>query len=306
MSEKFYNKLLENLRGEPLLTAFIGVVFILFIGGGGSYVALKDTPGSNAATLAAVLVLGVLLIFLALAYFILHVRREFKPSAGTTSMLPDLPIPNSAPDSRIRALSNAIDQLKKIVDASWIKSDLRFDLTISGIPGDSANANMTLAASFKVVNVTNEPIEFFFLTEVEVQPGTADKLRGHLSVKLVEKDVMTHDVDISLKSVGGNVRRHKHSPTILEPRHVYQFIWRLEPYVVPLPYCEYWASAHPVINMQVSVHRQEDDIKASAVVYRPGDQGEDDDPSTEGTPMSWHSRGVFLPYQGLLLKIFRA
>ena len=310
MSDKFYNKLMDNLRSEPLLSAFIGIVFILFVGGGGAYLALKDSRDSNPATLVAVLVLGVLLMFLVLAYMIVgrdKGRSLVGLSAGAVSTLPpDSVLLNTLPDSRIRALSDAIDQLKKIVGARWIKSDLRFDLTISRIPGDSANASMTLSASFKVVNVTSEPIEFFFLTEVEVQPGTADKLRGHLSVKLVEKDVMTHDVDISLKSIGPNVRRHKHAPTILEPHHAYQFSWSLEPYVVPLPYCEYWASAHPVINMRVSVHRQEEDIKASAVVYRPGDQGEDDDPSTEGNPMSWHSRGVFLPYQGVLLKIFRA
>jgi len=260
MSDKFHIKLLDNLRNEPLLSAFIGVVFILFAGGGAAYVALESNHDANAATLSAVLVLGVLLVFLVLAAMIMWHRvpvpQIHHAFAASTPPLAADSIPlNNVPDTRIRALSDAIDQLKRIVEARWIKSDLRFDLTIGRVPGDAANASLALSASFKVVNVTSEPIEFFFLTEVEVQPGAADRLRGHLSVKHVEKDVVTHDVDIWLKSVGQNVRRHKHAPTILEPRHTYQFSWTLDPYVVPLPYCEYWASAHPVINMRVSVHR---------------------------------------------------
>lgn len=308
MAEKFYDKLLGNLRNEPLLSAFIGTLFILFVGGGGAYLALQNSSASSPATVVAVLVLGVLLVFLVLAYMIVSRDRDKRRALSEGSIAlrtVDQDLLNNLPDSRIRALSDAIDQLKKIVNARWIKSDLRFDLSINPIPDDSANAYLSLSASFKVVNVTAEPIEFFFLTEVEVKAGTPEKLRGHLSVKLVETDMMTHDVDIQLKSVGLNVRRYKHAPTLLEPRQAYQFCWSVDPYVVSLPYCEYWASAHPVINIRVSVHRQEEDIKASAVVYRPGDQGEDDDPSTEGNPMSWHSRGVFLPYQGVLLKVFR-
>ncbi len=302
MSESFYGDLMKNLRGQPILSAFVGIVFMFIVTGGGAFFSSKDARSSPyAGLIVAALFLGVLLIFLVLAGKLLDWTHS--NAAGGMALAPLNP---ASSDPRIKAISKAVDQLKKIVEAEWIKSDLHFKIAISEIPGSTTSARLRLEASFKVANITDCTVQFPFITEVEVESTTADTLGGHLSIDNTKTGRRTHDKDIRLKKAAATIRRYQEGDTELDAGCSYEFKWNVDEYVVPLPYSEYWASAHPVFSVEVAVITASPDIRATAVIYRPHDQGSVIVPFAEGDELSWRANGVFLPYQGILLKVFRA
>jgi len=303
MAREFYIALMKVLRDQPILAAFIGIVFMFVVGGSTGALIQKIVPeAQNPGMIYASTFLGTLLIYLLL---VLVLRPN--ASGGGVNLGDGLGGQvRVVPDPRISALSDAIDQLKKIVDSQWVKSDLHFDVTITGIEGEPHQAELSLSASFRVINITDKPVSFVFFTEVEAGPQTESTLTGHLSVRNAISQDLVHDLDIKLKQEGQSpIRRHKHNATMLSPRSETIFQWTVNGYRVLLPYSEYWASAHPVLNIQVQLKVDAPELRASAVIYRPPEQGTDEEPDIRGDISVWKSHGVFLPYQGIFIKVFR-
>lgn len=294
MSKVFYQGILKILERQPVLAAFVAIVFTFVVGGGSGTLLLQLVPKmQNSGAIYAATFLGSLVIFLLVVW--INVPRSV---SGVR------PIPVG--DPRISALVEALDQLRSIVMAKWVKTDLKFEVTMNPDGRNLSQAILGFRASFRVYNLSDSEIPFQFFTEVEGTPETPTSLNGHLQITRVVGNSLVVDTRIRLTQVaGGHVRRHRHQPTMLAPYSEYLFEWTIDEYAVTLPYSEFWASAHSVINIEVKVVNPSGDLSSETVIYRPPDQGDNADPVQSGTTTVWAANGVFLPYQGVFLRVFR-
>jgi len=301
IAKEFYVTLIKVLRGQPILAAFVGIVFIFVIGGSSGVLVSKLISGAEPGMTYALTFLGALLIFVLLAVVLNKSDTgQQRPDQSGESL-------RVISDPRIVALSDAIDQLKTIVEARWVKSDLHFTLSFTEVEGDPLRAKASLVASFRIINITDNSVSFPFFTEVEVSPSAPATLSGHLSVRNTVSRDLIQDLDIKLHQVDHlAIRRYQPTArTVLTPRSEYLFEWTINEWEVLLPYSEYWTSAHPVLNIQVEIKCHDPDLRSSAIVYRPPEQGTNGAPIGGGSASTWTANGVFLPYQGIFVKVFR-
>jgi hypothetical protein len=189
------------------------------------------------------------------------------------------------------------------VNAKWLKSDLTFNLCFAANDECPDIADVTLKGSFKLRNRTHDNVPFRFIIEVEVAPGEKDKISGRFAQTDEVTKLAVTELLIELSAVGhSSIRRYSRTFN-LSPTGEYRFEWVIDRYSVQLPYCEFWASAHPLVNMSLSVQDTHGKLVAETIAYRPAELGEQDDTKKTEDIYKVELPGAFLPYQGVFMRV---
>ncbi len=167
---------------------------------------------------------------------------------------------------------------------------------------------VVLDGEYDILNMSTERQPFDVVVQIDGALDDKRPLEGILFVKDLEgrtlKSFPRNITFIDSPSENG-IRRVVNVTVDLEAGQTYRVSWITSPYRISLPYAEFWATAHPVVDMHVEFLYEQPNmqLQGRAECYRSYDIEGSFDPRRSQSADDFRAYGPFLPYQGMFIAV---
>lgn len=282
-----------GLVRTPILLLVFAVSFLI-LGGGAAALIAAAANVTNAPTLITSIGLFMVLPVISL---VLVVAYQLRPATRSTV---------SANDRVRERLMDALRAFQTLLFTPFQKNQLAFHLRVTRLPHQPrTQAMVDLHGSYEITSIVNDDQIVPFVAQIEV---SASERRSEIPAELIITDLITGSVktrNIFLRCDAPDRSTERvFSDTIPLPANArYRVEWRTGRYCVDLPHTEFWATAHAVFGMSVTVRYDPPGFKVRGDCYRRVSEEPDLRPQVEDGTYSLTVDGLILPYQGIFLQI---
>jgi hypothetical protein len=222
--------------------------------------------------------------------------------ANTTGKGDPAPVVSAARQGLRRALEAASESIAR----GLVKQRMHVELVLLSYDAANAQAEFQLSVGYDIVNDSTEGCSFTVHAQVECRSRNDVVNTGRLLVRTGAVASVDKRILFSRLQPGdsASIQDLFQEPVGLSPgEHHVQ--WSCDRYSVGIPYAEFWATAHPLVDMSVRVDlaAAAGELKALADCYR---AEPDSFARSEAVGRyRFEAAGPFLPYQGIAVRVIR-
>ena len=299
---ELYKQIAAGLRGPHLLAfGFCCLAMLTFVG-------LAFGAQDHYSLVIYVVVASLCALVCLVTVFVVKPNVPPKKS-DPPALSPPIPASPQVLEPYLKAIEEAIGNVSTLARTRLIKEDLFFKITFLRFANQEETAGIAkLAGSYKVRNFGEATVNFPFFAQVDVSENMVGAVDGDFRVRNVNTGDEPRNNQISFtseRSKNGlsHIFKDK-NPVAIPSGATMEFKWSTSEFEIRLPYCEFFTTAQPVFNIKIELVNKfpiKHYVKAEAFRSAEADSV---DPREVDDAVLIDVGGVFLPYQGILVRVY--
>jgi hypothetical protein len=203
-------------------------------------------------------------------------------------------------------IAEVFDKMRALVDEPLLKTNLYSRIEFLGYADESRKVvRARTRVQYYIENIVHEQADFDFIAQIDVSRHSEEVVHGTLIMRdELGRQVAEENKFVMTRTGHKGLQRVYRTSMSIPGEASYSFVWLTEEYELDLPYVEFWSTAHPILGMKIEIEAGKcPGLIASAEPYRPTYASAQFRQDLQGTRFTFEEDGVFLPYQGMFLRV---